>query len=254
METRLRIAASQFPVSEDVGRNFRHISKHITVAASSSADIILFPETALPGYAPRHYPDARTYDWATIHEYQLRIAELARTQGIWVVLGTVRQKDQDFPRNCLQVISPRGVVVATYEKRRLHGKERRYFSAGSTPTVVEISGVLCGFLVCYDNCFPELYTEYRELGVEVVFHSFFNAGNAKATSIKDLMVANLMVRAADNGFWIAASNSSETYSPLAACIVRPDGSMVQSKRHQASIVMDQFPSAELGWTYDNRYV
>jgi hypothetical protein len=67
-----------------------------------------------------------------------------------------------------------------------------------------------------------------------------------------LMLANLIVRAADHGFWIAASNSSQPYCPLSACLVRPDGSMVRSRRHLTGIVVDDFPSAELGWTYDNR--
>ncbi len=88
--------------------------------------------------------------------------------------------------------------------------------------------------------------------VGLLFHSFHNAGNRDATGIKDLMLAILIVRAADNQMWISASNSSKRYSPLSACIVRPDGSMVRSRRNVAGIVIEDYPKAELGWTYDNR--
>jgi hypothetical protein len=90
--------------------------------------------------------------------------------------------------------------------------------------------------------------------VGLLFHSFHNAGNREVTSMKDLMLAILIVRAADNQMWISASNSSKRYSPLAACIVRPDGSMIKSRRNIAGIVIDNYPNAELGWTYDNRKI
>jgi hypothetical protein len=52
--------------------------------------------------------------------------------------------------------------------------------------------------------------------------------------------------------WIAASNSSKAYSPPVASIVRPDGRAVRAIRHRTALVTDDFPNAELGWTYDNR--
>ena len=252
MEKRLRITASQFPVSSDVGSNSAYIIKQMKQAVRQKADVVLFPEAALPGYAPKHHSEGSSYDWPGLAQHEQEIARTAKKLRIWVVYGTAHHVEGCAPRCCLRIVSPEGKSVGRYDKRKLHGKEARCYSGGHAPTVVDMNGVTCGFLICYDNCFPELYAEYRELGVEVLFHSFFNAGNTKPTPIKDLMLANLMVRAADHGFWIAASNSSEPYCPLSACIVLPDGSMVRAKRHQTGIVVDDFPSAELGWTYDNR--
>jgi deaminated glutathione amidase len=252
MEKRLRIAAVQFPVSADVASNSAYIMKQIKQAASEKADVVLFPETALPGYAPKHHPERSSYDWSTLARHEQEIARTAEKLRIWVVYGTVHPVEGCAPRNCLRIVSPEGKIAGRYDKRKLYGKETRHYSSGHAPTVVDVNGVKCGFLICYDNCFPELYAEYRELGVEVLFHSFLNAENTKPTPIKDLMLANLIVRAADHGFWIAASNSSQPYCPLSACLVRPDGSMVRSRRHLTGIVVDDFPSAELGWTYDNR--
>ncbi len=252
MNRPLRIAAAQFPVSGNIDRNARYIQAQIVEAASKGVQVIQFPETALSGYGPRHFDSLANYAWQSLDTHTQTICEFASSHNIWVVLGTMRRVASRLPRISLQIISNTGAIVGFYDKRHLYGREKAYYSAGETPCVVEINGFKCGFLICYDNCFPELYTEYRAMGVGLLFHSLYNAGNRGATSIKDLILANLLVRAADNGMWIAASNSSRRYSPLSACIVRPDGSMVRTKRHVTSLVIDDYPSAELGWTYDNR--
>jgi deaminated glutathione amidase len=248
----LRIAAAQFPVSGDIARNARYIRSQLAKAALQGAHVIQFPETALSGYAPKHWKRIAKFPWDTLAEHTTQVLELASRHRIWVVLGSMRRTRARLPTSCLHVISDRGEIAATYDKQRLYGSEKRMFSAGRKPCVVSIRGHKCGFLICYDNCFPELYEPYREAGVGLLFHSFYNASNARPTSIKDLMLANLLVRAADNRMWIAASNSSASYSPLAACIVRPDGTSVRARRHVPGFALDEYPSLKLGWTYDNR--
>ena len=248
----LKIAASQFPVSGDRRRNARYILKHIEQAAKREAHVVQFPETALPGYAPCHLGALDGYDWEGLGEETGRIAASAREHGIWVILGSMRRAEDGSIRNALMAISDEGRCEATYDKRRLYGRETSYYLAGESPSVFDIRGVRCGLLVCYDNCFPELYAEYRERGVELIFNSFYNAANAAVTSIGDLMSANLLVRAADHRFWISASNSSEPHSPLPASIVKPDGSAVRARRNVAGIVIESYSNEGLGWTYDNR--
>ncbi len=251
---KIRIAAAQFPVSDSIKKNVRYIQNQIEKAANQDATVVQFPETALPGYAPKHFDTLKEYAWDDLKRYERHICGLASSFGIWVILGSMRQVDGELPKISMYVISNRGDVVGVYDKRRLYGKEKEMFSPGSKPCVVKINGYKCGFLICYENCFPELYDEYRDMGVELVFHSFYNAANRGATSIKDLMVASLMVRAADNQMWISASNSSKSYSPLSACIVRPDGSLIRARRNVTGLVVDNYPSNDLGWTYNNRII
>ncbi|MEM7017729.1 MAG: carbon-nitrogen hydrolase family protein [Pseudomonadota bacterium] len=252
MITPIKIAAAQFPVSSNIQRNARYISDLMTEAAAADATVIQLPETALSGYAPKHWPTLDHFPWQALAHETESIRQLASQLDIWVILGSMEPVDDASPLNCLYVISNAGQIVARYDKQRLYGKEKHLFSVGDEPCVVEINGHKCGFLICYDNCFPELYEPYRDAGVGLLFHSFFNAENSKATSIKELIAANLVVRAADNEMWISASNSSKRYSPLSSCIVRPDGSSVRARRHVTSLVFDTYPNAELGWTYNNR--
>ena len=110
----------------------------------------------------------------------------------------------------------------------------------------------CGFLICYDSCFPELYHVYRERGARLLFHSYYNAKNVGlATSLDTLICAQLRTRAADHHLWISASNSSARHSRLASCVARPDGSLRSTKRHVPGFVLHDFPDTALGWTYDN---
>ncbi|MBV7339098.1 carbon-nitrogen hydrolase family protein [Chloroflexi bacterium TSY] len=207
----------------------------------------------MSGYAPAHFETLANYAWDVLSNHTQDICQLALSYRLWVVLGSMRMIEGDqLPRSCLHVISDEGEIVGTYDKQRLYQKEKQMFRAGNKPCVIEINGFKCGFLICYDNCFPELYDEYRDLGVGLLFHSFYNAANRRSTSIKDLMLANLIVRAADNQMWISASNSSKRYSPLSACIVRPDGTTVHARRNVTGLVIDSYPDHVLGWTYNNR--
>ena len=250
----IRIAASQFPVSGEIDRNAAFICRQTRKAAANGATVVQFPETALSGYPPKHFETLDGYPWDDLRAHTDRIRDLAAEFEIWIVLGSMHCEHPSPPTSCLQVISDAGDIVATYDKQRLYRGEKAFFKAGEGPTIVTINGYRCGFLICYDNCFPELYEPYRDAGVQLLFHSFYNAANRHATTIRDLMMANLLIRAADNRMWIAASNSSERYSPLPACIARPDGSVTRLRRHVPGILYDDFPLHELGWTYDNRSV
>ncbi|MBC8235464.1 carbon-nitrogen hydrolase family protein [bacterium] len=251
MNTFLRIATSQFPVSHNMTKNFEYIKKQIVNASENAVKVIHFPETALPGYLSFSKDNPSEFDWNTLESLTGAICDLALSNNIWVILGSIRKEEGELPRNCICVISDLGKISGYYDKQRLYKGESEFYSAGKLPLVVTIKGHKCGFLICYDNCFPELYKPYREMGVGLIFHSFHNAGNKHKTSMKNLMAANLLVRSADNQVWISASNSSKSYSPLPATIARPDGSANRTKRHSTCIVIEDYPKAKLGWTYDN---
>lgn len=257
MKSSLRIAASHFSVSGSITRNARYIESQMKEAAENGVQLIHFPETSLTGWGPSHFKSFQNYNWANLDHQVQRICELSLSLNLWVVLGLMRRMENGLPRNCLQVISNEGLVAGIYDKQRLYKAEEGYYSAGNKPLVIEINGFKCGFLICYDDCFPELYEVYRDMGVGLLFHSIYNAGTrkAKATRFKEIIKANLIVRAMDHQMWISASNSSKRYSPLSACVVRPDGTMIRSGRnHVVGMVIEDYPIADLGWTYNNREI
>jgi len=233
--------------------NLRYIFRFMLRASDSGADIIHFPESALPGLVHVDFPSFSGFDWSSLARHTGRILDYAAELNIWVVLGSCRTvTDSDKPKNCLYIISSTGAVAATYDKRELYGKEVEVFSPGERPVIQTINGIKCGFLVCFDSCFPALYASYRNNGVQLLFHSYYNARNdGAANSLDDLILAQLRTRAADHRMWISASNSSARHSRLSTCIVRPDGSVVGTKKHVAGMVFHDLPDRNLGWTYDN---
>ncbi|MEO0604030.1 MAG: carbon-nitrogen hydrolase family protein [Myxococcota bacterium] len=239
----LRVAAAQFPVSGQVSENLGHVLALLDEAAMRGADVVHFPESALPGYRPRHDVGPP----AALSDATATVQRRAHQHGLWVVIGT-ESTDEKLPASRTLVVSPDGNVAGTYDKRRLYQSETACYRPGRHPLVLDIAGVRCGFLICYENCFPELYAELRRQGVSVVFHSFYNAANRRPTAIRHLMEAMLLVRAADHGLHISASNSSEPYSPLPATLARPDGVSRSVERHVTGLVIDEVPSRDLGWT------
>lgn len=236
-----------------MGANARYMRRLMAQARRLGADVVHFPEGALSGYAPRHHAPQAAPDPEALDRHTRALCRHAADLGIWTVFGSERH-EHGARYNCVHVVSAAGSIVASYDKRRLYRTDRDHFAAGNRPCTFDLRGHRCGVLICYDNCFPELFEEYRAAGVKLLFLSVYNAANARLTPIKDLMAANLIVRAADHGAWISASNSCERYSPLVASIVRPDGATVQARRHVTGLVTDDFPAMDLGWTYDNRAV
>jgi predicted amidohydrolase len=70
----------------------------------------------------------------------------------------------------LLVFDRRGTIVGRYDKRRCSINDLRAFAPGDRQLTVEIEGVRCGFLICLDWAFPELWADYAG-GVELIFHS-----------------------------------------------------------------------------------
>ena len=62
------------------------------------------------------------------------------------------------------------ISEAHYDKRRCSVNDLRAFAPGDKQLVLDIEGVRCGFLICLDWAFPELWQAYAG-EVELVFHS-----------------------------------------------------------------------------------
>ncbi|USG60007.1 carbon-nitrogen hydrolase family protein [Sneathiella marina] len=249
----LKIATSQFPLSGNITRNAQYIKQHMKKAAKEACHIVHFPETALSGYARVHFDSFQNYDWGLLQQCLEDIIALSKELRIWTILGSTRKNTDSQPYNCIYVISDMGQIEGIYDKQNLYSREKEFYTPGAKPLFATIFGVKCGFLICYDSCFPNLYTTYRDQGVQLLFHSYYNAANTEGkSSLDDLIIAQLITRAADNQMWISASNSSERHSRLASCLARPDGSLVKAKRHVAGIVTTVFSQIGPGWTYNNR--
>ncbi len=220
---RIRVSTCQFPVSRNLKRNSNRIRERILEARRQRANVAHFPEAALSGYAGVDIQSWDDYDWDALKTETLKIASLARMKGLWVVLGSAHPLSEgNLPHNSLYAISPKGRIVDRYDKRFCTGGDLKFYSPGDHFSVFTINGVRCGLLICYDVRFPEVYREYKKLGAQCIFHSFYNARAKRPGIHRIIMRPSLQTRAATNYVWVSASNSSAYYS-WPSVFIQPDG-------------------------------
>lgn len=146
----LRIALAQLNVCVgDISSNLRQVKAAIQQAQQQQADLIVFPELVLAGYPPEDLlfrPDFLVQMQTALHELAQQV------QGITAVVGVPLWRDGVL-RNMACVLRD-GQVVAEYAKQCLPNyrvfDEKRYFTPGNQPLVIEVAGIQLGILICED--------------------------------------------------------------------------------------------------------
>lgn len=234
----LNVASCQFPMTADPGDNGKWVRKQMTEANKKKADVVHFPESALSGYPHAEKFTFKGYDWDALQEETEKIMRLAEELSQWVVLGSAHPlSGRKKPHNCLYVINPRGKIQDRYDKRFCTPGDLEHYSPGDHFVTFKVNGVTCGLLICYDMRFPELYREYRKLGVQLMFHSFHNAHSDKRGIWADIMPPSLRCRAATNLMWVSANNPSTKYQQWPSIMIQPDGNICGRQRRNRSGVM-----------------
>ena len=228
---KLRIAACQFAVNGKISENANWIKKQMRTAKVNGAELVHFPECALSGYGGADWKKIEKLDWELLRKETKSIMDLAKELKMWIILGSSHQlSGNNKPHNSLYVIDPRGKIIDRYDKRFCTGGDLKYYSPGDHFVDFEISGIKCGLLICFDVRFPELYREYRKLGVDIIFQSFYNARHNENCIHSKIMPVSAQVRAATNSFFMSLTNSSAPYS-WPCHFIKPDGLVEQKLPH-----------------------
>lgn len=132
-------------------------------------DLIVFPELTLTGYPPEDL---------LIHiGFREQIEQgLRRIQNelvdIQVLVGHPEYQEKAIYNAC-SLIAP-GETRATYRKRLLPNygvfDEKRYFSPGSEPVVIDIAGLPIGLSICEDAWQPEPIADAVEEGARLIIN------------------------------------------------------------------------------------
>ncbi len=156
VKSRLRIVLAQLDfMVGDLGGNAERIAAAAARARDEyAAHCIVFPELALTGYPPEDLllrPAFAQQALAALQELSRRI------RGIDVLLGLpYREGRAMYNAACLL---RGGRVAARYDKHLLPNysvfDEKRYFTPGTAPLVVDVQGVPVGVTICEDVWHPE---------------------------------------------------------------------------------------------------
>jgi predicted amidohydrolase len=261
---KISVATCHFPVDADIGRNEEYVVSQIRSAEDLGADVAHFPEACLSGYAGTDFKSYRGFDWPRLEAAARHVLDVAKQCGVWVILGsTHRLTGRHKPHDCVYVINNRGVLVDRYDKMFCSGNRNgrigdlAHYSPGNHFTVFALKGIRCGVLICYEYAFPELYREYKRLGVQLVFHSF-HAGHASRKAVRSMasevgiqfhrlnagssypeirMPASVQAAATANHLWVSCSNTSARHSCFPSFFVRADGIITGRLRRNVAGVL-----------------
>jgi len=151
----------------DIGGNLAKAQGLITAARDAGADLLLLPEMALTGYPPEDLLLRPGF----LAQTERALADLvAAVSGIDVVVGHP-WRQHDRRHNAVSWIRD-GKVLGRYAKQHLPNylvfDEKRYFSAGSVPLVVELRGVRIGVIICEDAWEQGPARQARDAGAELL--------------------------------------------------------------------------------------
>ena len=169
-QTPMRITLSQLNYKVgDISGNAEQMIAAATEAAQQGSDLIVFSELSLTGYPPE--------DLLLRPSLQLRVEEALEkiadaSNQIAIALGFPWQEQTQL-FNCATIYHA-GQCLGRYAKQCLPNyqvfDEKRYFSAGDQPCVIELKGHKFGLTVCEDVWHPGPAEQSVEAGAELILN------------------------------------------------------------------------------------
>ncbi len=168
---RFVIAQLDFMVGDVSGNALRVIEASEQARDKHNAHAIIFPELTLTGYPPE---DLLMRPGLHITVTQALDEIKSKVSGIDIILGFPRQAVKqagDILFNTAAIIRD-GEIIAEYNKCELPNygvfDEKRYFTKGSDPCVVDIAGVSVGITICEDAWVPNNIQKSKQAGAKLI--------------------------------------------------------------------------------------
>lgn len=215
MDNSFKVAVCQMLVVDDKDANIEKAVHLMEKSGRSGADLVVLPEMFNCPYENEKFPlyAENRADSETLNA----VSSAAREQGVYLVAGSIPERDDDKIYNTSFIINPQGEVIGSHRKLHLFDvdvpegitfKESDTLTAGDKVTVRDTDLARIGVAICYDIRFPELSRLLALEGVELmVLPGAFNMTTGPVhweTLIRS--------RAIDNQFFLAAASPARDTS------------------------------------------
>jgi predicted amidohydrolase len=171
----MRVAVCQMRSTDDVAANLALADRLLREAGDGGADLATLPEL-FPFLGPADrvpemaepLPDGPSCEM---------LADVARSRGMWVLGGSLIERDGDRVHNTSVLFDRSGELVARYRKIHLFDvelpgqspfRESATYTAGTQLVTHQTEFGRVGLSICYDLRFPELYRGLMAVGAEVL--------------------------------------------------------------------------------------
>ncbi len=250
----LRIASIQMCSGQDIHANLEQAKSLIEDAAKQNAQLVALPENF--SYLDREGKKIDTVENLENGPAVQFLRELADSNSIYIIGGTVPLLAHERVTNTCLVFGPDGQMIARYDKIHLFDiqlddahsfMESRYIEAGETPVTFEAFDAIMGLSICYDLRFPELYRTLTDRGARVLFVPSAFTWRTGAYH----WLALLRARAIENLAYVVAPaqfgrHNAERESFGHSAIIDPWGQILAQAPDQSCIII-----SELNFTYQD---
>ena len=235
----MKIAMLQMPVGFDKEENIRKAASAVRWAAEQGADMAILPEMWNCPYSNKYFPD---YAEEGIGPTRQALIDMAKENRLWLVGGSIPEREDGKVYNTSFVYDPEGGEVARHRKVHLFdidvkGGQRFFESETFTPgdriTTFETPWGKMGLCICFDMRFPELARVMALEGAQAVLvPAAFNMTTGPAhweTMFRQRAVDNQIFTVGvspardEQGVYVAYGNSIAV-DPWGTVVERMDGS------------------------------
>ncbi len=169
MQLRVALAQLNLHVGNIQDNTDQIISAAVKARDELKADVIVYPELALTSYPPEDLL-LRPHLYQLVQEALDRIC--TKVSGIDLIVGYPRKKNDQLFNSCSLIRG--GKVAATYDKQHLPNysvfDEKRYFTPGDKPLVIDIKGTPVALSICEDIWTVGTGKQAREAGGELLIN------------------------------------------------------------------------------------
>ncbi len=175
------VAAQATPVYLNRDATLDVVSDVVAKAGADGADLVVFPESFVPGYPDwvwRHKPwgDAEWYARFQDQAVEVpgpaldQVRAAAEAAGIWVALGITERTSSGTLYNAVVYIDDSGQIAGLHRKLVPTGAERLVWANGQSPllTVLDVGGVRVGSLLCWEMYMPLARAAMYQQGIDVL--------------------------------------------------------------------------------------
>ena len=221
----------------DVSANLLRAEQLIREASSQGAEVVLLQELWSTGYDLSQVNRLADPAGGAIEELMSR---LARELNLHIVAGAIALNRDQRTYDTALVFDPSGKRVLEYDKTHLFTVtgEDNYFQSGSEIPTVEINGIKCAVMICYDIRFPELARQLALTGVQVLFVPAA-WGNPRLHHWRTLNIA----RAIENQMFVISCNGLDRVGEASLCgnsmVIDPWGEVLLETGEQEGVFVQE---------------
>lgn len=222
-----KIAAIQMPVagkSENLSAMRQHLDS--VMRRFPAVQMVIFSELCA-------YAADKSKAQERGGEVEQLFCEMAARHQIWLIPGSVYERDGEHLYNSAPVINPQGKIVTRYRKMFPFLPYETGVQAGSEFCVFDVPDVgRFGVSICYDKWFPETTRTMALMGAEVILHPTMTD-----TIDRDLELSIARTNAAVNQCYFFDVNGVGDCGNGRSVIIGPAGDVI----HQAGIGFEIMP-------------